>query len=269
MQPQINAIKQLLETNNAIALVIESVLIEVIGDRASWENSSLIQELRDAVNWDDIESKDVSIPVLQQLWRSRIALNDARINAEEVDLEEFLASLIEEQKQVKASLSDFLSSDEPIEVTPATTRITGGDPKIANSKAIVTNLDEPYPDASAFNPTAEYKQSYWLEKIEERDREIENLRLALDITKKPTDDLQMELDRLRRDLRDRDKIRVFFLKDLGKVLSLGDFDEEAGVLDAIANLKTENTRAINSINCLKVERDDLKTKVASKPLKPF
>lgn len=123
MQKQIAAIKQLLETNNAIASVIESVLIEVIGDRASWENASLIQELQDVVNWGDIEYKDVSIPVLQQLWRSRIVLNNARINADEVDLEEFLASLAEEQKQVKASLLDFLSGDEPIEITSATTRI--------------------------------------------------------------------------------------------------------------------------------------------------
>ena len=48
------------------------------------------------------------------LWRSRIDLNDARINAEEVDLDEFLASLLEEQKQAKASLSGYLKSDEVI-----------------------------------------------------------------------------------------------------------------------------------------------------------
>ena len=70
MQEQIDAIKQLLQINNAIAAVIESILIESIGENVSWELSSQIPELRDAVNWDDIESGDVSIPVLQQLWRS-------------------------------------------------------------------------------------------------------------------------------------------------------------------------------------------------------
>lgn len=169
MQPQINAIKQLLKTNNAIATVIESILIESLGETASWESSSLIQELRDFVNWQDVESKDVSISVLQQLWRSRIDLNDARINAEEVDLDEFLASLLEEQKQVKASLSGYLKSDEVIaerdrliehqreiidglrldvkeksrDISLLKTTIKGFEAalELANSKAIAPNLD--------------------------------------------------------------------------------------------------------------------------------
>lgn len=42
--------------------------------------------------------------------------------------------------------------------------------------------------------------------LETRNAEIENLKLALDAAKKPADDLQMECDQLRRDLRERDRV---------------------------------------------------------------
>lgn len=111
MQPQINAIKQLLDTNNAIAELIDQCIVKWAGESASWEQAATFktaEEFNPETKPEDLD------PVFKLLWRSRIDLNDARINAEEVDLDEFLASLLEEQKQVKASLSGYLKSDEVI-----------------------------------------------------------------------------------------------------------------------------------------------------------
>ncbi len=89
MQEQIQAIKQLLETNNWVVSTIEAILIDSIGEKASWENSSQIQELQDGTSWVEIHPHTV-ISMLKKLWRSRIHLNTARANAELVELDQFL-----------------------------------------------------------------------------------------------------------------------------------------------------------------------------------
>lgn len=166
MQPQINAIKQLLDTNNAIAELIDQCIVKWAGESASWEQAATFktaEEFNPETKPEDLD------PVFKLLWRSRIDLNDARINAEEVDLDEFLASLLEEQKQVKASLSGYLKSDEVIaerdrliehqreiidglrldvkeksrDISLLKTTIKGFEAalELANSKAIAPNLD--------------------------------------------------------------------------------------------------------------------------------
>lgn len=214
MQNQINAIKQLLETNNAIASQIEEILVQSLGDLVSWENASTFKELSD---FDDYLSRGVGGERIQLnsvkwdfgiLWRSRIDLNDARINAEEVDLDEFLASLLEEQKQAKASLSGYLKSDEVIaerdrliehqreiidglrldvkeksrDISLLKTTIKGFEAalELANSKAIAPNLDAfKIAVDEVVKPALLAKidgQLALLDLIKIRDREIEVLR---------------------------------------------------------------------------------------------
>ncbi len=175
MQPQINAIKQLLETNNAIASQIEEILIKALGQQAAWENCSTMSELTELEDrFDDQEE----IPnefrwIWELLWRSRVDLNDARINAEEVDLEAFLACLLEEQKQSKVSLSSCLKSDEVI---------AERDREIERLKLRIDELEwinEPSPIASNLealeNVVDKAVNPRLLQKIEERDRQIKQL----------------------------------------------------------------------------------------------
>jgi hypothetical protein len=94
MQEQIQSVKQLLEINNITASQINDIFIKALGDRALWEQCSTLNEL--ACLEDPELRSPIEVPedirwILELLWRSRIDLNDARINAEEVDLEEFLA----------------------------------------------------------------------------------------------------------------------------------------------------------------------------------
>ena len=91
MQEQINAIKQLLDTNNAISSRIEGILVQVLGDRASWENASTMEEFT-VSDSTIIDVKDFTEKVLGLFWRSRIDLNDAKHQAELVNLEEFATS---------------------------------------------------------------------------------------------------------------------------------------------------------------------------------
>jgi hypothetical protein len=201
------------------------------------------------VDWSDIEYKDVSIPVLQQLWRSRIDLNDARINAEEVDLEEFLVSLVEEQKQVKASLSGYLKSDEVIakrdrliehqrviidglrldvkekssEISLLETQIKGFEAalELANNKAIAPNLDA-FKSAvdEAVNPKL-------LEEIDERDRTISTMQAEIDSLNYWLKKREIQLNNLSRaEVDDREQVDV--TENL-ETLIAGDFVEINGV----------------------------------------
>ncbi len=159
MQERIEAIKQLLDTNIAIASVIEFILIDSIGEKASWQNSSHIQELRDESSSVEIHPQTV-ISMLQKLWRSRIHLNNARANAENINLDDFLA---------EACLDGMA----------------------------IQRLES---------------------LIEARNAEIGNLKLALDAAKKPTDDLLMECDQLRRDFRERDREVERLKADINAIL---------------------------------------------------
>lgn len=200
MQPQINAIKQLLETNNTIASQLEEILIKALGQQAAWENCSTMSELTELEErFDDQEE----IPnefrwIWQLLWRSRVDLNDARINAQEVDLEEFLAKYDGATQVAEARLKTALYTERRLEerdraITRMETEIDSlrmdvkeRDQRVsslksqvadletalelANRKAIAPNLDA-FQEAvdKAVNPVL-------LEKIAERDRDIEILK---------------------------------------------------------------------------------------------
>jgi chromosome segregation ATPase len=100
MQPQIQAIKQLLDTNNAIASQIDKTIVDWLGDSASWENASTYQSIaafdsgHGSLPDDLYGSSPKSLELLEILWRSRIDLNDVKINAEEVDLDGFLSEAL-------------------------------------------------------------------------------------------------------------------------------------------------------------------------------
>lgn len=153
MQEQINAIKQLLETNNITESQIDGILIKALGRQASWESCSTMSELADFE--DQFCEEEISNEIrwiMELLWRSRIDLNDAKHHAEIVGLDELLA---------KKALTEIALT--------------------AFAKSRLEAL------------------------LEARNAEIKNLKLALDAAKKPTDDLQLECDQLRRDLRERDR----------------------------------------------------------------
>lgn len=148
---------QILNANNTIASVIESILIELLGEAASWERASTFDSLiafNDHANkyWlpETVPEIDDSIrTVVEQLWRSRIVLNQARVIAEEVEVKNCT-----EQDLTEGSLSVLAKQRlEPL--------------------------------------------------LESRNTDIVNLKAALDTTKKPTDDLIMECDQLRRDNRQK------------------------------------------------------------------
>jgi hypothetical protein len=91
MQPQIEAIKQLLKTNNAIAESIDQCIVKWAGESASWEQAATFKTAEEFAHEDNRDGLD---PIFKVLWRSRIDLNDVKINAEEVDLEGFLSEAL-------------------------------------------------------------------------------------------------------------------------------------------------------------------------------
>lgn len=97
--------------------------------------------------------------------------------------------------------------------------------------------------------------------LETRNAEIENLKLALDAAKKPTDDLRMECDQLRRDLRERDR-EIIRLKECYELFAVALKNElglestrESAILEAIANLKADINMLKQSYEHNLTERD--------------
>jgi uncharacterized coiled-coil protein SlyX len=86
MQTQIQAIKQILETNNAIAESIDQCIIEWAGESASWEQAATFETAEEFNPETKPEDFD---PVFKVLWRSRIDLNDAKHHAKLADLDDF------------------------------------------------------------------------------------------------------------------------------------------------------------------------------------
>ena len=151
MQEQINAIKQLLDTNNAISSRIEGILVQVLGDRASWENASTMEEFT-VSDSTIIDVKDFTEKVLGLFWRSRIDLNDAKHQAELVNLEEFATS--------KGDFNESLHLNLLKQIHERDREI----------KSLQTN-------------TARFHELESL--LEARNAEIETLKLALDAANKP------------------------------------------------------------------------------------
>lgn len=234
MESQINAIKQLLEINNITASQIEGILVKALGDRGSWEDSSTCNELADLEYEFGKDEAEISLEIrwiLQLLWRSRIDLNDARINAEEVDLEEFLANY------KKPNFLDFLAGDEPVEITPAThiprahEIIADRDREISLLKAQVKGLEaalEPTnskaiaPNLGAFQEAVNaVVNPALIEKIAERDRELERVNGLCKI------------------LKAGHEIECDFAKTVRDKLDLDEWNSNDDVFEAIAKLKAD------------------------------
>ena len=142
MQSQINAIKQLLETNNITAGQIEEILVKALGDRASWEDSSTCNELADIE--DKFGKDEAEIPleirwILELLWRSRIDLNNAKLNAEEVDLENFLSKSDGTAQVAESRLKQVLSLEKQLETRDQ--QLEDRDQQLEDRDRMITRMD--------------------------------------------------------------------------------------------------------------------------------
>lgn len=251
MQPQIQAIKQLLEANNATASQIEKILVQSLGDRASWENASLIQfdDLSDAGELSSLEKLLFSV-----VWRSRVDLNDARINAEEVDLDSFLThialgnsfNLVEanitlqkeiEERDKELNHSNKLVQDLRLQTELLKSQIKGLEAALETAnekanKAIALNLDA-FQEAvnAATNPLL-------IEKLAEHDRELERVNGPYKL------------------LEAGHRIERNFAKTVRDKLDLDEWNSDDDVFEAIANLKNKADAQSNETYLKSFSTDD-------------
>jgi predicted RNase H-like nuclease (RuvC/YqgF family) len=221
MQEQINAIKQLLKTNNAIAESIDQCIVKWAGESASWEQAATFKTAEEFAHEDNRDGLD---PVFKVLWRSRIDLNNARINAEEVDLDDFLGGLVEDYNDITLIASNPESFKDGID-------------KSVND-VLSNELDEIDRLSIAIGVIPAL-----LEKIAGRDRTISHM--------------DTEIDSLRMDVKERDR-RVSSLKTqirgFEAALELAKSKAIAPNLDAFKSAVDE---AVNPALLKKIDERDL------------
>lgn len=239
MQPQINAIKQLFETNSAIAESIDQCIIKWAGESASWEQAATFKT---AEEFNSETNPDAIDPVFKELWRSRVDLNDARINAEEVDLDSFLTHIavgnsfnlvkanITLQKEIEErdkelNHSNKLVQDLRLQTELLKAQVNGLEAalELANNKAIAPNL-EAFQEAvnNAVNPLL-------IEKLAERDRELERV------------------NGLYKLLEAGHRIERNFAKTVRDKLDLDEWNTDEDVFEAIAKLREHHSGFVQSI----------------------
>ena len=224
MQEQINAIKQLLKTNNITASQIEEILVKALGQQAAWENCWDLNELSCLEDLSYIGQEEIPLQtrwIFELLWRSRIDLHISRITAEEVDLEESLSKYDGATQVAEARLKTALYIEKQLEERDLTISKLNTD--AIDAANVIAELDDKLEELGAINTEVEnlkrqleaFNDEIVRLKIQnypvaERDREIAYLREQLTERDRIISVLDPEVDSLRLDVKERDNHREQF-----------------------------------------------------------